>query len=285
MAIRSVFTGVAKYPYYEQVDVSTVWFGGFALSQKRKCELGLHMNFNAAYPDIKVLEISSASLQSLGAKLSAVKLSKFTQKGVTSLESAFQCSRIYSDGVRRVGPFPEYLFLPGKKCKKIVKEASLGMHSYEYLFDGMTFYAPEFHISLFYDYLYLNALLEPENQAVREELLSSSFLAFTDLATLALNSQARSAAIFRGLDMAGLIDEVRDYHAYHRLFLASTDGKATGPESYKNVPLLDKGRLKSLLPAVPCTVGKADIEAYYKEHCYMLTNRKEEDNYLDLQGK
>ena len=40
-----------------------------------------------------------------------------------------------------------------------------------------------------------------------------------------------------------------------------------------------------LLPAVPCTVNKADIEDYYQKHCYMLTNRKEEDNYLDLKRK
>ena len=282
MAVRSVYESVPSYPFYRQIDVSFCYFGGFALSRKRKCELSLHMNYNAQYPDTKALEVSSAGLRSLGAKLSAMHLSKLTERGVTSVESAFQSSRIYSDGVRTVGPFPEYTFLPGKECKKIVKQASSRMHSYQYSFDGMTFYAPVYHISLFYDFLYLNALLEPENQAVKEELLSSDFMAFTDLATLSLNSQARSAAIFRGLVMAGLIDEVRDYRTYLGLFRTGIDGRATGPESYEHVPVLYKGKMKSLLPMVPCTVNRADVEAYYAKYCYMLTNRKDKGNYLDL---
>ena len=282
MAVRSVFESVPRYPFYKQSDVSFGYFGGFALSQKRKCELSLHMNYNAAYPETKVLEVSSASLMSLGAKLSAMHLSKRTKRGVTSVESGFQSSRIYSDGIKTVGPFPEYTFLPGKECKKLVKQASLGMHSFQYSFDGMMFYAPEYHISLFYDYLYLNALLEPENQAVKEELLSSNYMAFTDLATLSLNSQARSAAIFRGLVMAGRIEEVRDYKTYLKLFRTDINGKAIGPESYEHVPLLYKGQMKSLLPIIPCRVNKDDVEDYYAKHCYMLTNRKDKNNYLDL---
>ena len=282
MAVRSMFVGVPVHPFYEQIDVSIDWFGGFALSQKRKCEIGLHMNFNAAYPNIRALEVSSSSLMSLGARLSARNLSKRTLRGVSSVESSFQSSRIYSDGNQTVGPFPKYLFLPGKECKALVKQASLGMHSYQYYFDGMTFYAPNHHISLFYDFLYLNALLEPENQEVKNELLSSDYMAFSDLATKSLNCQARSAAIFRGLVMAGLIDEVKDYETYHKLFLTSTDGKAVGPESYERVPMLIKGEIRSLQPLVPCRFTKADVNAYYAEHCYMLTNRKDEDNYLDL---
>ncbi|MCQ2538428.1 MAG: agmatine deiminase family protein, partial [Lachnospiraceae bacterium] len=114
--------------------------------------------------DLKVLEVSSSSLNKLGSALSAMNLRKKTERGITSVESAFQSSRIYRDQDTVVGPFPELLFLDGKECKRTVKEYSKGLHSYEYLFDGMKFYAPNFHISLFYDYLYLNALLEPENE-------------------------------------------------------------------------------------------------------------------------
>ena len=34
----------------------------FALSQKRKCQIGLHQNFLMEYPKEKILEISSSSL-------------------------------------------------------------------------------------------------------------------------------------------------------------------------------------------------------------------------------
>lgn len=282
MAEKSVFISKAEYPFFEEIHVNIDWFGGFALSQKRKCQIGLHQNFLAAYPKEKVLEISSSSLMSLGSKLSAMNLNKRTRKGITMVESAFQSSRIYSDGTKTVGPFPDYLFLPGRECKKLVKEVSEGMHSYKYEFDSMTFYAPADHISQFYDFLYLNALLEPENKAVREQLLQEGFTSFTDLATKSLNCQARSAAIFVGLVRAELIDEVRDYASYLKLFKTQENGKTTGAEAYDHVQFLYKDKVKLFLPVVPCRFRKADVENYYAENCGALTNRKEADNYLDF---
>lgn len=187
------------------------------------------------YQNEKVLGISSTSLMSLGSRLSAMNLSKRTQRELTTVESAFQSSRIYSDGTRTVGPFPDYLFLAGRECKKLVKEASEGMHSYKYEFDGMTFYASAWHIFQFYDFLYLNALLEPGNEKVRELLLKEEYMAFTDLATKSLNCQARSAAIFVGLVRAGLIDEVRNYDSYLKLFRTQANGKAVGSQAYEHV--------------------------------------------------
>lgn len=219
---------------------------------------------------------------SLGAKLSAMHLNKRTLKGITTVESAFQSSRIYGDGAKRIGPFPEYRFLPGRECKKLVKEAAKEMHSYQYELDGLTFYAPAHHISQFYDFLYLNALLEPENEEVKNKLLQEKYTAFTDLATKSLNCQARSAAIFVGLVRAGMIDEVRDYDSYLKLFRTQANGKAAGPLTYEHVQLLYKDKVRLFSPVVPCRFHKTDVEAYYAEHCSMLTNRKGEDNYLDL---
>ena len=282
MAEKSVFISKTEYPFFEEVHVNIDWFGGFALSQKRKYQIGLHQNFLMAYPEEKVLEISSSSLMSLGSRLSAMNLSKRTLKGLPTDESAFQSSRIFSDSVMEVGPFPEYLFLPGRECKKLVKEKSMGMHSYRYEFDGMTFYAPPWHISQFYYFLYLNALLEPENKEVREQLLKESYTAFTDLATKSLNCQARSAAIFVGVVRAGFINEVRGYDSYLKLFRTQTNGKADGSHAYENVQLLYKNKVKLLSPIVPCRFHKDDVEAFYAEHCSFLTNRKDENIFLDI---
>ena len=282
MAEKSVFISKVEYPFFEEVHVNIDWFGGFALSQKRKCQIGLHQNFLMEYPKEKILEISSSSLMSLGAKLSAMHLNKRTLKGITTVESAFQSSRIYGDGAKRIGPFPEYRFLPGRECKKLVKEAAKEMHSYQYELDGLTFYAPAHHISQFYDFLYLNALLEPENEEVKNKLLQEKYTAFTDLATKSLNCQARSAAIFVGLVRAGMIDEVRDYDSYLKLFRTQANGNAAGPLTYEHVQLLYKDKVRLFSPVVPCRFHKTDVEAYYAEHCSMLTNRKGEDNYLDL---
>lgn len=285
MAEKSVFISKVEYPFFEEVHVNIDWFGGFALSQKRKCQIGLHQNFLMEYPKEKILEISSSSLVSLGAKLSAMHLSKRTLKGITTVESAFQSSRIYSDGIKRIGPFPEYRFLSGRECKKLVKEAAKEMHSYQYELDGLTFYAPVHHISQFYDFLYLNALLEAENEEVKNKLLQENYTAFTDLATRSLNCQARSAAIFVGLVRAGLIDEVRDYSSYLKLFRTQENGKAIGSESYEHVQLLYKDRVKLFSPVIPCRFHKAEVEDYYAERCGVLTNCKKTDNYLDLRCK
>ncbi len=282
MAERSVFISKTVYPFFEEVHVKLDWFGGFAMSQKRKCQIGLHKNFLSMYPDEKVLEISSTSLMSLGEKMSAMNLSKRTQSGVTSVESAFQSSRIYSDGVKTAGPFPQYLYVSGKEAKKRVKELAGGMHSYQYLYEGLTFYAPRHHISQFYDFLYLNALLEPENQTVKTQLLEAGYTAFSDLATKSLNCQARSAAMFVGLVKAGLIDRVKTYDSYLSLFRTGKDGKAVGPESYENVQLLQKKGVELFSPIVPCRFSKDIVEEYYAENCYMLTNKKARDNFLDL---
>lgn len=283
MAVRSVFVSKASYPFFEEIYVEFDWFGGFALSQKRKCQIGLHRNFLESYREHKTLEVSSSSLYSLGTELSAMNLSKRTKEGLTSVESAFQSSRIYGTGDEAIGPFHDYLFLPGKECKKRVKELSKGLHSSRYLFDGMTFHAPAHHISQFYDYLFLNALLEPENQEVREKLLRAGYTAFTDLATKSLNCQARSCAIFVGLVQAGRIDEVKGYESYLKLFRTNEDGNAMGARSYEGVQLLKKDKVQLRSPVVPCTFRREKVEQYYREHCSLLTNKKEADNFLDKQ--
>lgn len=54
MAEKSVFISKSNYPFFEEVHVTIDWFGGFALSQKRKCEIGLHQNF-ILFTQVKLL--------------------------------------------------------------------------------------------------------------------------------------------------------------------------------------------------------------------------------------
>ena len=79
-----------------------------------------------------------------------------------------------------------------------------------------------------------------------------------------------------------MIDEVRDYDSYLKLFRTQANGKAAGPLTYEHVQLLYKDKVRLFSPVVPCRFHKTDVGAYYAEHCSMLTNRKGEDNYLDL---
>lgn len=63
MAEKSVFISKSNYPFFEEVHVTIDWFGGFALSQKRKCEIGLHHNFNIVYPSQTIITGCSVQIQ------------------------------------------------------------------------------------------------------------------------------------------------------------------------------------------------------------------------------
>ena len=287
MTERSVFVSKDVYPFFEEIRVKCEWFGGFALSQKRKCEIGLHQNFLRVYPNEKILEISSAATNPLGKKLSAMNLKKRVRTvdnekerlGVTSVESAFQSSRVYSDGDIKIGPFSEYLMVSGKESKKRVKELSQGMHSYQYEFEKEIFYAPNYHISLFYDYIYLNALLEEENKDVMNELISGGYSAFSDLATLSLNNQARSCAIFIGLFRAGLLDKVKSKRMYLELFRTREDGTAA-LGAYENAQVFCNGKVDLFSPIVPGFYQRNEIEEYYSKHFGHLSNKKINDEFI-----
>lgn len=279
MTMRGVFIPKDTYPYFEEVYVSFDWFGGFAKVQKQRCALSLMLNFNEAYwnKGYKLLEISSGSLEPLGEKLSAMSLKKYVPSEGKSyyLESVFQSSRIYNNSGILIGPHHEFYSMEGKACKKKVKELSLGLISYKYEFEGVIFPAPAFHISLFYDYLYLNALLEPENRAVRDELLKSGYNAFSDLATKALNSQARSCALFVALYNNCLIDKVKDIKSFLDLFRVNMNNPNYAYEnSYENVQLLVRNTsyVKPLRDLAPMVYTKLEVQTFYDSLKYRNDN-------------
>ena len=269
MAERGVFFVKESYPFFEEVNVCFPWFGGQSLKQRQRCVLSLRLNLLGGYPDVQFCEISSGSPDDIGRSLSAMALSKRLSDGrITTVESAFQSSRIYKDKASGevIGPFPDMIMLPGRDCKRQVKELSRGLHSYEYSFEGMWFPAPIFHISLFYDYLYLNALTEPENAQTARGLQESGFDVFSDLASKALNTQARSCAIYTALYRLGLLDRVRDYDDYLELMRVDTgnrnDYSAKG--AYSQVQLLNgKGGVRLLRPAVAQTADKEAVLAAF----------------------
>ena len=76
MAQRPVFVPLKKAPFVDVFMPEFTWNGGFALSQKQKNITALHQAFCRRFPERKVLEISSKSLQELGVKLSAFHLQR-----------------------------------------------------------------------------------------------------------------------------------------------------------------------------------------------------------------
>lgn len=115
----------------------------------------------------------------------------------------------------------------------------------------------------------MSGLLETANVIVRDELLLSTYTAFTDMATASLNSQARSCAIFVSLFKLGLLDRIKDFENYCQLFRVDLNNapefNATG--AYNDVQLLEKKNRYTLLrPAVQETFSKYDVMTYYQRN-------------------
>lgn len=288
MAQKSVFISKGTYPFFEEIGVDCTWYGGFARTQKLKCMISVHENFKRVFGN-KVVEISGASPIKLGRQLSAMSLKKFVPSdgSVTTVESAFQSSRIYKDlsTGEEFGPFKDCLYLDGKESKRIVKSRSRNCHSYEYEFDGIRCPAPDFHISLFYDWVYISSLLEEHNAEVRESLLRKQYSAFTDLATSALNSQARSCAIFVSLAKANLLSEVSNFESFCKLMRVNLDNRKdySYENSYENVQLLNKkGKYDYISTVVPNVITDEQVQQWYKDAFGNIGNKDDGKDHISL---
>lgn len=198
MAKRPIFVTKSCAPFYRKVDVEFVWSGGFAKTQSQKNIKALHDNFSKIYPDYKVLEISSKSMQEIGTKLSAFSLTKYVPEFKTSLcvENIYQGSKVFSNG----GPYSDLYFKFPKEAKMDIRLKNSG----ELI--GFDFNGTKYPLTgddfTFYDLMYIGALLE--NSSLANELLK--YDAFTDIIftpNKSKNCQAKSAAIFKSLYETG----------------------------------------------------------------------------------
>jgi len=202
MAKRPVF--VAKKEGKKYVDIYEVefqWFSGFAKVQKQKSIDALHNSFRKMKGSLEILEISSKSKSSLGILLSAFNLSMVTSttKSRISVESAFQGSKVFKHG----GPYEDLLYVPSIKAKKDERLRNSGELLYFNFFGQKWPLEPK---TLFYDWIYLNAL--HRNQSLSSEVVK--FKAFTDIEfnpEKSINCQAHSAALFVALSQRGLINK------------------------------------------------------------------------------
>jgi hypothetical protein len=176
-----------------------------AISQQQKCIASLHKAIVATRPDLKPLEVSTRSQHFLGQKLSAFNLQTEFVGISTSVESAYQGSKVFESG----GPYTDLYETSSAAARKDPRLQSSGR------LVGFSAQNQDWNLSVapsFYDYLYIAALLE------HEDLLAglSEFNAFTDLAYAqtsltpkrgkSFNCQARSVAMYLGLRARGDFD-------------------------------------------------------------------------------
>lgn len=197
MTMRPIFEVTEDERLFVRREVQFKWNGGFAVTQARKNITGLHENYLAAYPDKKILEISTKGADELGIKLSAFKL--MIREGV-SLESAYQGSKVFQNG----GPFTDLIGKPSLHAKSDGRLKESGA-LIGFSFDGKEF--PIVPPTYFYNWLYVTTLAA--NKDLADELLARKFDAFTDIAFNPnkgkVNCQAEAAAIFVSLSRQNLL--------------------------------------------------------------------------------
>ena len=199
MAQRPVFVPSESHPWVRRVMIEFTWHAGLSRSQKQNSIASLHSAARSKLHIEKILEISSKSLDASGIAASAFNLNLQLPDGnFTSLESAYQGSKKFSSG----GPYTDIYCRQSLEAKRDdrVRRPSDRLLAFE-------FYGEDWPLepqSLFYDWLYLSAMTQPQNDALLAELVN--FQAFTDIEfnpTKSVSCQANSAALILGLIRSG----------------------------------------------------------------------------------
>ncbi len=212
MANRPVFRISDSAPYYLSSDVEFEWVKGMALSQQQKRAVVLHEAFLRRFPDQKILEVSGKSTEPHGIAASAFSLNKFVPSLGKSVcvENIYQSSKVFTDG----GPFTDILEKNPKDAKGDERLKNSGA-LIGFRFENVDYPLNPKHI--FYDYLYISALME--NTELAEKL--KQYDAFSDIAfnpQKSINCQARAAAIFVSLSRQGLLEKIKDFASFASLF-------------------------------------------------------------------
>lgn len=200
MAERPIFVPSASGRHLVvEVPVTFEWHAGMAASQKQKNVKALH---NAAHSRglSYLLEVSSKSDREIGRRLSAFHQRVRLKDGrLISLECAFQGSKVFDRG----GPYTDLFDVAPRDAKRDPRLKDSG-NLISFDLEGHVF--PLSPKSVFYDWLYINAILPERKWLQRLDKVEG----FTDIEfnpAKSINCQARSCAFFVALERRGQLDE------------------------------------------------------------------------------
>lgn len=214
MAKRPVFVpSISGTQIVQEIPVQFHWHPGLAPSQKKKNVLELHRA--ASNLGISpLLEISSRSELEVGRKLSAFHLKVEVEGKMTTVECAFQGSKVFEHG----GPFVDLYWKDSREAKRDERLKTSGK------LIGFKFEGKEFPISpttVFYDWLYFKALYPHREWLERRD----EWAGFTDIEfnpERSLNCQARSFAAFISLQKRALLEKALSSFEGFRSLMQST---------------------------------------------------------------
>ncbi|MCD7819633.1 MAG: hypothetical protein LUH07_11370, partial [Lachnospiraceae bacterium] len=126
------------------------------------------------------------------------------------VECVFQSGKVFKNG----GPYSDLMLVTPREAKRDARLKASGTLVH-FTFDGRIF--PLVPRTFFYDYIYINALMENESLAE----IALRYDAFTDVEfnpNASLNCQAKAAAAFVAISRMGLIDRVKDPDSFLALY-------------------------------------------------------------------
>ena len=205
MANRPYFISInSDKSLFKEESCEFEYFTGFSISQKQKSINSLHREILKKYPAARILEVSRKSEHKIGTLLSAFNLTLKSKKDGKKypIENIFQSSKAFERG----GPYKDLLYcspIDAKKDERLKNSGSLVAFHFE---DRCWALEPK---TLFYDHIYIRALLE--NEELIDQIIQYNI--FTDIEfnpKKSFNCQARSVAIFVSLHKAKLIKNYID---------------------------------------------------------------------------
>jgi len=224
MANRPLYTPSDKFPFVIEKEIEFQWYAGFSVSQKQKSISSLHTEIIGKGFGIKPLEVSSKSKLDLGVALSAFNLLVLTENGNNiAVENIFQAAKIFKRG----GPYKDLLQVSPLDAKRDIRLKESGDLTG---FQGREYVWPLEPKTLFYDWVYINALYR--NIPLANKVMD--YDSFTDIEfnpKKSFNCQARSVALFVALRRTQQLDEIiGDPFSYRKLMLSDLD---KSPSQYK----------------------------------------------------
>lgn len=197
MAKRPVYIPRTDRPGVIVKNIEFQWFPGFSRHQKQKSIRSLHESAKNAGIS-PVLEISTKSDSPVGVSLSAFNLMFPVGKKMVPLEAVFQSSKVFEKG----GP---YIDLLDKSPWEIKRDKRLRESGKLVGFRFLSLEFPTRPLTLFYDWLYINAVSIHKHS---DKLVS--YAGFTDIEfnpKKSVNCQAYSAALYVSLKITGFLQD------------------------------------------------------------------------------
>ena len=236
MASRPVFKAVAEFPYVKAIPTEFKFYSGFALEQAQKSVDSLHQAYIETHLEDmgKILEVSTRSKSKLGYALSAFNLHYRMSNGLEyPLECVFQSSKCFEENKQ----YKDLLYVSAREAKKDSRLMESGK-LIGFKLEGRNF--PLVPRTLFYDFIYITALMQHEYLA--DEV--KAYSAFTDIAFnpgKSINCQARAVALFVALSKTELLNKVMEDVDSFADIVYSKEHSVKTAEKFTQLTLFDLG--------------------------------------------